>query len=133
MSSVQWSLAIGLTAMISALYCLVTLLSIRLRKHKEPGFVVTYDELVKLEQRIDRLQGKFIALQSNYSQSGLLSRQLEELEERMDELDLRGDGSAVSYQMASRLAKRGIAVDELAKTCGMTKGEAELLRYMKRA
>ena len=133
MDSIEWLLVISITALIMALYCLFTLLSIRLRRPRDTGSTINRDELGKLEQRIDQLQLRLISLQSGRSQALPMARQLAALEERIDELDLRGGGGEVSYKMASQLVKRGIAVDELVKTCGMTRGEAELLRFMRRA
>ncbi len=133
MHSIEWFLVISITALIVALYCLFTLLSIRLRKKINTESTTSHDELGKLEQRIDQLQLRLISLQSDRSQSLPITRQLAELEERIDELDLRGGSGEVSYKLASRLVKRGIAVDELVKTCGMTRGEAELLHFMRRA
>ncbi|HED14880.1 MAG TPA: DUF2802 domain-containing protein [Gammaproteobacteria bacterium] len=133
MHSIEWFLVISITALIVALYCLFALLSIRLRKKINTESTTSHDELGKLEQRIDQLQLRLISLQSDRSQSLPITRQLAELEERIDELDLRGGSGEVSYKLASRLVKRGIAVDELVKTCGMTRGEAELLHFMRRA
>jgi len=133
MSSIEWPLVISFVAMITALYCLLTLLIIRLRKPQDDRTATFRHELDAMGQKIDLLQGQFVAAQASRSQIEPIIKQLRELEDRLDSLDLRGGGAEASYKMASRLAKRGIAVDELAKTCGMTKGEAELLKFMRQA
>ncbi len=132
MGGIEWPLVISITALITALYCLYTLLSIRYRKKNDAVSSMIRDDVVRLSQRIDQMHSKLSTLSLDPARLETMTGQLSILEERIDGLELRGSGGA-SYKMASRLAKRGISVRELAKTCGMTKGEADLLDFMRKA
>jgi hypothetical protein len=65
------------------------------------------DHLVKLEQRVHRVM------------------------ERQDALEMRAGGER-PYAQASQLVNKGADIDELVETCGLTRGEAELLVMMQR-
>ncbi|MDH3638511.1 MAG: DUF2802 domain-containing protein, partial [Gammaproteobacteria bacterium] len=57
----------------------------------------------------------------------LMSR-LDYIEERQDRLDLSGKDEQ-AYRLAIRLAQQGASLEDL-KTCGVTRGEAELLSLL---
>lgn len=65
------------------------------------------DHLVKLEYRVQRVV------------------------ERQDALEMRA-GNERPYAQASQLVIKGANIDELVETCGLTRGEAELLVMMQR-
>lgn len=58
-----------------------------------------------------------------------LEEKLRRLTERQDELSLREPDQRV-YHQAIRLASRGASVDELVATCGLPRGEAELIHIL---
>ncbi len=58
-----------------------------------------------------------------------LEEKLRRLTERQDELSLREPDQRV-YHQAIRLASRGASVDELVSTCGLPRGEAELIQIL---
>ena len=60
-----------------------------------------------------------------------LERQLSQLAERQDQLDL-SDPAHQSYQQAIRMARRGTSMTELMEVCGLTRGEAELITMLHR-
>lgn len=62
----------------------------------------------------------------------LLEDRLRRLTERQDELALREPDQGV-YHQAIRLASRGASVEELVTTCGLPRGEAELVQILHRS
>jgi hypothetical protein len=60
-----------------------------------------------------------------------LEDRLRRLTERQDELTLREPGHEV-YHQAIRLTHRGASVEELVATCGLPRGEAELIHILHR-
>ncbi|MDQ2694034.1 MAG: DUF2802 domain-containing protein [Pseudomonadota bacterium] len=70
--------------------------------------------LAALDQRLAHLEAQ-------------LSR-LQDLESQARSSDRQSDRKA--FEVAARLARRGAGVDELASTCGLTRGEAELIRML---
>lgn len=58
-----------------------------------------------------------------------LEEKLRRLTERQDELSLREPDQRV-YHQAIRLASRGASVEELVSTCGLPRGEAELIQIL---
>jgi len=60
-----------------------------------------------------------------------LEHQVHRIIERQDMLELRA-GSERPYSQASQLVNKGADIDELVDTCGLTRGEAELLVMMQR-
>ncbi len=55
-----------------------------------------------------------------------IQQQVEGLAARQDALEL-GTSSERPYTRASRLAQEGASIDDLIRTCGLTRAEAELL------
>jgi hypothetical protein len=80
------------------------------------------------------------AIETQISALGLrgemVSTQLTELQDRIEQLAnlevLRADPAAhgLPLERATTLAKSGASVDELTRTCGLTIGEARLIRRM---
>ncbi|MEQ6342092.1 MAG: DUF2802 domain-containing protein [Gammaproteobacteria bacterium] len=60
-----------------------------------------------------------------------MEQQLRRLAERQDQVDLR-DPAAQTYGHAIRLVQKGASVDELMSSCGLVRGEAELLMRLHR-
>ncbi|MCU0935612.1 MAG: DUF2802 domain-containing protein [Gammaproteobacteria bacterium] len=61
-----------------------------------------------------------------------LEEKLRRLTERQDEISLREPDQRV-YHQAIRLASRGASVEELVSTCGLPRGEAELIQILHQA
>lgn len=60
-----------------------------------------------------------------------LERDIDHLRHRQDQLELRM-ADAQTYGQAEQLVKRGADMDELISTCGLSRGEAELVMRMHR-
>jgi hypothetical protein len=61
-----------------------------------------------------------------------VEQQLRLLAERQDQLDLRRP-MAQPYRLAIKLAQGGAGVEEIVSTCGINRGEAELVAMLHRA
>ena len=60
-----------------------------------------------------------------------LQQQVQRIVERQNLLELRAGGDR-PYTQASQLVHKGADIEELVDTCGLTRGEAELLVMMQR-
>lgn len=60
-----------------------------------------------------------------------LEQQMQRIIERQNGLEMRSAGDR-PYNQASQLVNRGANIDELVDSCGLTRGEAELLVMMQR-
>lgn len=58
-----------------------------------------------------------------------LERRFKHLEERQDQLDLKDPGYH-AYAQAIRLVQNGADVEQITATCGLSRGEAELIRLL---
>ena len=58
-----------------------------------------------------------------------LRSRLHYIEERQDTLDISEKGEQ-AYRLAIRLAQQGASLEDLTVTCGVTRGEAELLSLL---
>jgi hypothetical protein len=88
-----------------------------------------------LQQRIQQLEQELGALCSASVGAGehvvKLEQQVQRITERQNQLELRA-ASERPYSQASQLVNRGADINELMETCGLTRGEAELLVMMQR-
>ena len=88
-----------------------------------------------LQHRIQQLEQELGALCSASVGAGehvvKLEQQVQRITERQNLLELRA-ASERPYSQASQLVNRGADIDELMETCGLTRGEAELLVMMQR-
>ncbi len=87
-------------------------------------------DIAKQQLRLERLEKRLAAAQKDKKQlhQGLFEIKRRQLQnEARNASARRGDRTDLTYELAVKLARRGIAVEELAKICGLTKGEAELL------
>ena len=86
-------------------------------------------------ERIHQLEQELAALCSASGGAGehvlRLEQQMQRIIERQNGLEMRSVGDH-SYNQASQLVNRGANIDELVDTCGLTRGEAELLVMMQR-
>jgi hypothetical protein len=77
------------------------------------------------------------ATQANTPADGLgvrlqeVEQQLRLLAERQDQLDLRQPADH-AYRLAIKLAQKGVPVEDLVATCGINRGEAELIAMLHR-
>ena len=60
-----------------------------------------------------------------------LERQVQRIMERQNTMEMHAS-SARPYTQASELVHKGANIDELVESCGLTRGEAELLVMMRR-
>ncbi|MFQ5643413.1 MAG: DUF2802 domain-containing protein [Thiogranum sp.] len=93
------------------------------------------EELQAMRQRVRQLEQELGALCSASSGVGdhvvRLEQQVQRIIERQHTLELRTCGDR-PYSQANQLVHNGADIDELVGTCGLTRGEAELLVMMRR-
>ncbi|HFD80851.1 MAG TPA: DUF2802 domain-containing protein [Gammaproteobacteria bacterium] len=93
------------------------------------------DSLRLDRQRLQQLEQEVGALCSASAGAGdhvlRLEQQVHRIVERQNSLELR-TSSEPSYNQASQLIDKGADVDQLVGSCGLTRGEAELLLMMQR-
>lgn len=89
-----------------------------------------------LRERLHQLEQEIGALCSASMGAGehvvKMERQVQRIVERQNQLDMRINVER-PYSQASQLVMRGADIDELVETCGLSRGEAELLVMMRRA
>lgn len=119
-----------LVPLLSASVALVALLAIWIT-HRSANFARAQSDAAQLE--IARLQQELRALCSGAVGLGDHLRQLERglkgLSVRHDRLELKDPGER-PYAQAIRLVHNGADAGEIADTCGLTRGEAELIRML---
>jgi hypothetical protein len=100
------------------------------RNHKEMA-----DILQDAQRRIEQMEQELGALCSAAVGAGehvvKLEQKVKRIIERQNLLELRASGDR-PYSQASQLVHRGADIKELVDTCGLTRGEAELLVMMHR-
>lgn len=88
-----------------------------------------------LQHRVQALEQELAALCSASVGAGehvvKLEQQVQRINERQDQLDLRVAGDR-PYSQASQLVNKGADIEDLVDSCGLTRGEAELLVMMQR-
>lgn len=93
------------------------------------------DILQNAQRRIKQMEQELAALCSAAVGAGdhvvKLEQKVRRIMERQNLLELRASGER-PYSQASQLVNRGADIKELVDTCGLTKGEAELLVMMQR-
>ena len=62
-----------------------------------------------------------------------LDRAMKRLVQRVDQLQLSGGKSETGYGQAATLARAGASAEQLIEQCGITRGEADLLRRLNAA
>lgn len=89
-----------------------------------------------LRERLQQIEQEIGALCSASMGAGehvvRLEQQVQRIVERQNQLDMRVNVER-PYSRATQLVTRGADIDELVETCGLTRGEAELLVMMQRA
>jgi len=92
-------------------------------------------ELQATQQRVQQLEQELGALCSASAGVGdhvvTLEQQVQRIVERQNVLELR-TCSDRPYSQANQLVHNGADIEELVDTCGLTRGEAELLVMMER-
>jgi hypothetical protein len=100
------------------------------RSHKD-----TADILDDARQRLKHMEQELGALCSAAVGAGdhvvKLEQKVKRIIERQNLLEVRASSDR-PYTQASQLVHRGADIDELVDTCGLTRGEAELLVMMQR-
>jgi len=91
------------------------------------------EELQATQRRVRQLEQELGALCSASAGAGdhvvVLEQQVQRIMERQNLLELR-TSSDRPYSQASQLVHNGADIEELVGTCGLTRGEAELLVMM---
>lgn len=89
-----------------------------------------------LRERLQQLEQEIGALCTASMGAGehvvRLESQVQRILERQNQIDMRVNVER-PYSQASQLVMRGADIEELVETCGLTRGEAELLVMMQRA
>ena len=89
-----------------------------------------------LRERLQQLEQEIGALCSASMGAGehvvRLEQQVQRIVERQNQIDMRVNIER-PYSQATQLLTRGADIEELVETCGLTRGEAELLVMMQRA
>jgi len=89
----------------------------------------------ELQHRIHSLEQELGALCSASVGAGehvvKLEQQVQRITERQDQLELRATSDR-PYDQASQLINKGADIEDLMDSCGLTRGEAELLVMMQR-
>ena len=100
------------------------------RSHREMA-----DILQDAQQRVKQMEQELAALCSAAVGAGdhvvKLEQKVKRIIERQNFLELRASSDR-PYSQASQLVHRGADIEELVDTCGLTRGEAELLVMMQR-
>lgn len=90
---------------------------------------------LELRERVRQLEQELGALCSAAVGAGehvvRLEQQVQRIIERQNQLEMRASAER-PYSHASQLVTRGADIKELVETCGLTRGEAELLVMMQR-
>jgi len=104
-------------------------------RRSRPGDESLLEELQATQQRVQQLEQELSALCSASSGVGghvvRLEQQVQRILERQNLLELRSCGDR-PYSQASQLVHNGADIEELVGSCGLTRGEAELLVMMQR-
>jgi len=104
--------------------------------HARLSVVELKDDGRDLRERLQQLEQEIGALCSASMGAGehvvRLEQQVQRIVERQNQLDMRVNVER-PYSQASQLVDRGANIEELVETCGLTRGEAELLVMMQRA
>lgn len=89
----------------------------------------------ELDGQLKDLRGQLVAETANAAGAGrrqlAVERDIDQLRHRQDQLELRM-ADAQSYGQAEQLVKRGAGMEELISSCGLSRGEAELVMRMHR-
>lgn len=95
-------------------------------------------KLMELERRVQEREERIRLLQQNVS--GLsagaggvadymvhFGQDIQSLQDKLEQIELRGVSGDRPYMHAIRLVQRGAAVEDLVASCGLARGEAELI------
>lgn len=116
-----------LIAMMSLAFLLCAWLGVRLRVANKRAAVYV-GELQVLQVDNLSLHKTVEALTDRIAQ---LERQVQHLSRRQNQLELR-DPVTQTYEPAIRMVRKGADVEELVSTCGLARGEAELIMMLHR-
>jgi cell division septum initiation protein DivIVA len=93
------------------------------------------DSEIDLRHRIEQLEQELGALCSASLGAGehvvKLEQQVQRMVERQNQMEMRTTTDR-PYSQANQLVNKGADIDELVDSCGLTRGEAELLVLMQR-
>ncbi len=134
--------AVAVTALVVADVLLVALAVAVYRRLRRPTAAVPAADPAVVESLAADVRDSTAAVTA--ALAGFAQR-LGRIEERLGRLEDRpapapvvvsapvsADNDARPYELANRLAARGVGVDELMELCGLARGEAELISRMQR-
>jgi len=123
-----------LSSLLAVLFVVVLVQSFASRRFRR-GQSALAERHAAAMQRIQQLEQELAALCSASVGAGehvlRLEQQMQRIIERQNGLEMRSVGDR-PYNQASQLVNKGADIDELVDTCGLTRGEAELLIMMQR-
>lgn len=115
---------------MSAIVCsgLLTLVMSVLLWRANARELIGQQEYSRLQQELAAVKGEMNSIWPRLTHN---EDRLTHLSERQDHLDLR-DPITQTYEPAIKLAHKGANVEELMSTCGLARGEAELIAMLHR-
>lgn len=121
---IVWLTIISITALLFSGFVLFNFISTRSRS-------MSFEEQANgaswlMQHKLGNLGVESKTLENRLAE---LEARLQLMEERQDSTDLKA-ASEQPYRLAIKLAQKGVTAVELASTCGLTQGEAELLHMM---
>lgn len=109
----------------------IALIAVRLNKRSTAQLTAVLQQQAEL---IQALRHQFELSDSGFHGMG---KRMVELEKRVsktmqkaDSMDTR-DPQAAAYKHAVKLVERGAAIDDIVKSCGLSRSEAELVKVLK--
>lgn len=115
--------AFATTAVIISVLAIACLVLLRKQKYMEQRFA---DMQAKLEQSQSDVSALCTGAVGVARRINRLESKLRIQNERQDKLELN-EPNLQAYGQASRMAKKGADLEELVSTCGLSRGEAELI------
>jgi len=132
----DWIIIISVVALLVSVTLLGTMVIFR-HRHRRNETYVRAPSAPGRETMLNRYREmQTQAVQHNAPPDGLGARlqeveqQLQLLAERQDQLDLRRQPAAHAYRLAIKLAQKGVPIEDLVATCGINRGEAELIAML---
>ncbi len=124
-----------LSSLLAVLFVAVPVQSFIVVRRLRRGQAALVERHAGAMERIQQLEQELSALCSASVGAGehvlRLEQQMQRIIERQNGLEMRSVGDR-PYNQASQLVNKGADIDELVDTCGLTRGEAELLIMMQR-
>lgn len=106
--------------------------ALRKAKHATANLADAEGDLCRRIQQLEQELGALCSASVGAGEHVVkLEQQVQRIVERQNQLEMRA-ATDRPYSQASQLVDKGADIDELIDTCGLTRGEAELLVMMRR-